>query len=367
MTHKKQKEIEQLINAKINVLLEGEKGSGKSTIIKNIAEKLKTNFYTIAMTKQTTLNALLGFLSINGVYIPSQLRKAVEEGGIMLLDEIDAGDPNVLLALNTLENGYLAFPDGIIKTHPDFRLCATSNPAGEHQMYTGRSKLDAATLDRFDIVWIDRDPKLEIRLTDRLTALELDIMRKVLSDNNVSKVLSMRDTIRYYKRKQIGLADGYEKTLLGEDSYVSSYNTELEKAKPKNPKLQIDCNATTELWEVLEAEGKPQPGAYNKVPGHTMGVDYIDDEGCIYGDGASEPKWVDVSTPAPKYTSAPELPPHFTYKFIKEVVADYVLDGVPLPKEIRVVHGARDGDPFGTSVSVFLSNGQQYKFNKEDL
>ena len=254
MKHKKQDEISTLIKANISVLLEGQKGCGKSTILKNIAKDLEMDFYTISMTKQTTLNALIGFLSINGTYIPSQLRKAVEFGGLMLLDELDAGDPNVILCLNTLENGYLAFPDGIIEAHKDFRLCATSNPAGEHQMYTGRSKLDAATLDRFDVVWVDRDPQLEIILTDNNTYREVTLMRKVLSDNNMSKVLSMRDTIRLHKRKSIGLAKGYEATLLGETSLVTSYLEKLKAERPIPDASQADCESIDHLWEIINAE-----------------------------------------------------------------------------------------------------------------
>ena len=187
---------------------------------------------------------------------PSQLRKAVEHGGLMLLDELDAGDPNVLLCLNTLENGYLAFPDGIVNTHPEFRLCATANPSDEHQLYTGRSKLDGATLSRFDKVLIPRDPDLETLLTDKATSQEIQIMRNVLEDNNISKVLSMRDTIRLYKRKEIGLADDYEVSLLSDDLLVKEYNTRLKKTRPKPTKTQSECNSIDELWEVVIVESK---------------------------------------------------------------------------------------------------------------
>ena len=257
LIHNKQKEVQKLIEANINVLLEGEAGSGKTTILKNIAKDLNLIFYSTPMTRQTTLNSLLGFISINGVYVPSVLRKAVEFGGLMLLDEIDAGDPNVLLSLNSLENGYLAFPDGIVDVHNDFRLCATSNPADEHQKYTGRSKLDAATLDRFDIVYIERDPLLEAKLTCKLTALEMGVMRDTLEDFSVSKSLTRRDSIRFYKRKQIGLAEDYAKILLGNTTHMyDKYCSELEKQvpKPQTHVSQNDCTTIDELWELVEKE-----------------------------------------------------------------------------------------------------------------
>jgi len=262
MKHEKYDEIKTLVKHGMNVLLSGPAGSGKSTIIKNISTELDLPMYTMPMTKQTTLNSLLGFISINGNYIPSQLRKAVEEGGIMLLDELDGSDPNTVLCLNTLENGYLACPDGNINVHKDFHLCATANPSNEHQIYTGRSKLDGATLDRFEEVEILRDNELEILLTCEETNAELNTMRGILSYNNVSKTLSMRDAIRFKKRKDIGLAKGYEFVLLGEHDFVKDYHIKMKANRPKKVLTQSECTNIDDLWEVVNTPGKSQP----KVP-----------------------------------------------------------------------------------------------------
>ncbi len=215
MQHHKFPEVLKLVENDINVLITGPAGTGKTTLLRNISETLELEFYSMPMTKQTTLNALLGFISLNGEYIPSQLRKAVEHGGMMLLDELDAADPNTVLCLNTLENGYLAFPDGVVETHKDFRLVATANPQDQHNVYTGRSRLDAATLDRYDIIELPRDEDLELSLTDSKTLYEVTMARNVLRDNSASREISMRDAIRLHKRKEIGLGGHYVHTLLG--------------------------------------------------------------------------------------------------------------------------------------------------------
>ena len=125
--HEKYEEVKTILDANLSPLLIGEKGSGKTTIIIQAAEELKLKFYCISMTRQTTLSSLIGFKNIDGKYIPTLLREAIDGGGVLLLDEINAGDPNVLLCLNTIENGFMSFPDKRVEVHSDFRLCATAN------------------------------------------------------------------------------------------------------------------------------------------------------------------------------------------------------------------------------------------------
>ena len=247
MTHNKYPEVKTLVEHNINVLLTGQAGSGKTTLLRQVAEELDLPFYAVSMTKQVTLNALLGFMSINGNYVPSSFRNAVENGGMFLMDEIDASDPNVILSLNTLENGFVAFPDKVVNVHPNFRWVATANPFNAHHIYTGRAKLDGATLDRFDIIEVGLDTNLEISLVGKETWEEVQIMRQVLSDNNSSKTVSMRDAIRLSKRKELDLAADYVETLLEEDEFVSEYVQKLTVLRPLPPKEQSECTTLDEL------------------------------------------------------------------------------------------------------------------------
>jgi MoxR-like ATPase len=253
--HHKFNEVKTLVNAKQPVLLIGEKGSGKTTLALQLAEDLKLPFYSISMTRQTTLSHLLGFMNVNGVYIPSQLREAVENGGLMLLDEMDAADANVLLSLNTIENGYVSFPTGIIKLHEDFRLIATANPVDQHSHYTGRVKLDGATLDRFDIIEIDRDENLEKSLVDENTYQHITILREVLKQQNSSIVISMRDSMRYQKRKELKLLDGYVSRLINHNPLVLDAYTKKIQELPSQTD-QADCKTLDELLELVEIQSQ---------------------------------------------------------------------------------------------------------------
>lgn len=363
--HSKQDEIETLVKAGMNVLLEGERGSGKSTMIKNVADKLEYKFYTTSMTKQTTLNALLGFLSINGTYIPSLLRNAVETGGLMLLDELDAADPNVILCLNTLENGYLACPDKIVEVHKDFRLCATANPSTEHQIYTGRSKLDAATLDRFEKVTIDRDPDLEESLTCKDTVQEINIMRKLLTSNSMSKTLSMRDAIRLHKRKQLNLDTGYYKTLLEHKELFSDYEKLIKKAKPKRAKKQSECTTIDELWEVLNKEGKLKgsAGKNSRWPSRDKNsfsddmYDAIFKGGIPAEDRFKQEYKLGTNGVSDHYPARSQEEKRLADEWFGRY--KHSNGSVILPKgiEIRPVN-----DPLGMHYTVKMPSGQQYKF-----
>lgn len=248
--HYKKAEILKLVSAGIATMLVGEKGSGKTTIAMSVAKDLDLDFYSLSMTRQTTLSHLLGFVSVNGQYIESQLYKAATQGGLFLTDEIDAGDPNVLLALNTIENGYIAFPTGVVEVHKDFRIIATANPQDEHHHYVGRSKLDAATLDRFDVVEIPLDMKLEESLVDMDTVRRVNALRGILKANNSSKSVSMRDSLRYHKRKTLNLTDGFFERIIGDNPQIIH---EFKMAVEKMPKFlkQSECETVHDLAELI--------------------------------------------------------------------------------------------------------------------
>ena len=251
MKHVKFEEARILIDADMPVMLTGEKGSGKTTLARQVAEALELTFFSVSMTRQTTLSHLIGFRTVTGQYSPSPLYRAVTEGGLFLLDEIDAGDPNVLLSLNTLENGYMSFPEGIVDKHEDFRLVATANPQDQHQHYTGRSKLDAATLDRFDIIHIPRDDALEATLVDKDTHTRMTILRTCLAEQNSDRIVSMRDSVRYQKRKNLSLLADFMETLAGGDDLALQRYNNLIAALPKY-RDQSECETFSDLVQLIK-------------------------------------------------------------------------------------------------------------------
>ena len=252
MEHCKQHIVEKLINYNIPVMLVGEAGSGKTTILQKCAEKAGVPYSFIAGTRQTTVSNILGFMSVNGTYVKSTFRKAYEEGHYFNIDEIDAMDANCLLLFNSLENNMIAFPDGYSEPpHENFRLMATANPMKEHSAYTGRTKLDAASLDRFDIIDIDRDDSLEISLVGEKIFKKIKLLRECLKHTCSSKEISMRDAIRLKKRTELGLSSGFIEKLLEDNGVaLNMYKTELENDFDV---LDIEeAETLKDLWKLLQ-------------------------------------------------------------------------------------------------------------------
>lgn len=156
-----------LAQLRCNAMLVGPAGSGKTTMAHSIADALELDFSFISVGQQTTKTDLLGYMDATGKYVSTHLRKAYEHGGVFLLDEIDAGNANVITILNAmLANGSAAFPDAMIQRHEDFIFLCAANTYGKgsDRQYIGRNQLDAATLDRFVVLDFDYDEKLELAI-----------------------------------------------------------------------------------------------------------------------------------------------------------------------------------------------------------
>lgn len=152
-----------------NIMLFGQVGTGKTTICSQVADVLGLEFYPYSLCQQTTKSDLVGFIDAGGVYRTSALREAYQNGGLVLLDEMDAANPNVLSIVNNmLSNKQYYFPDGLVSKHQDFKcICAmNSNGRGGGMLYTKSNRLDASTLDRFIVINLDIDEALEQYLTD---------------------------------------------------------------------------------------------------------------------------------------------------------------------------------------------------------
>lgn len=175
LVHKQFPEVLELVKAfpetNLGPFLTGPAGSAKTTCGAQVAEALNIAFYCLAIGPQTSKGDLIGYMDAHGRYVETALYKAFKFGGLVLFDEMDAGNPGVLTIKNSLtaQPSYL-FPNGeIVQRHADFRFMGAGNTygSGGNLQYIGRNALDAATMNRYVPVLWDYDPELEKALAIR--------------------------------------------------------------------------------------------------------------------------------------------------------------------------------------------------------
>ena len=213
VTHYKFKDLLLLISNNIPAMLTGGAGSGKSSTCEKVAEALGLDFYfSNAVTQEYKLT---GFIDANGKYQETQFYKAFKDGGLFVLDEIDASVPEALIIINTaIANGYFDFPNGKIKAHKNFRIvaCANTYGLGGDDVYVGRNQLDAASLDRFVVVKFDYDPELEKNLAiDKDWVTFIQVLRQQIISRKIKHIVSMRAII--YGDKLLAAGADIEKIL----------------------------------------------------------------------------------------------------------------------------------------------------------
>jgi len=198
-----------VVMAGCSPFLVGPAGSGKSTILSQVAAAMKLPFYPMSVNALTSDYNIIGYNDANGRYVPTVFRQAYENGGIFSFEEIDAGNPNVLTVINNaMSQDTYAFPDNIVKKHPQFIMAASGNTygIGGNLQYVGRNPLDAATLDRFVVVRTDYDTNLEYRLCTNVEWLNyVHAVRRVVNEYQMKLVVGTRAVINGDRLLNVGL------------------------------------------------------------------------------------------------------------------------------------------------------------------
>ena len=209
LQHKSFADVLSTLSAGVNIALVGPAGSGKTTIVHNASKVLNLSFASQSVSAQSTVFDFFGYKSATGKYIGTMFREKYENGGVFLLDEFDAGNPNVLAALNqATANGHCPFPDKMIEKHKDFIIVMAGNTFGGGGTidYVGRNKIDAATLDRFAFIYIDYDEVLEKALSSNDTwCLRVQDYRRRVIEKKVRTIISPRATFNGEKLLSAGL------------------------------------------------------------------------------------------------------------------------------------------------------------------
>ncbi|MEA1048394.1 AAA family ATPase [Lamprobacter modestohalophilus] len=196
------------------MLLTGPTGSGKTSLINQIAARLNWPVQSVTCHGRLELQTLIGqFVLVNGStqFVHGPLSVAARNGHILILNESDLMDPSELAGLNDILEGQplvIAENGGeVIPPHPQFRVFATGNSAGSGDnsgLYQGVLRQNIALLDRFRVIRVDYPE----------TDLEQDIIQNAVPSmpaEIISKMITVAGEIR---RLFVGTAnDGPELTV----------------------------------------------------------------------------------------------------------------------------------------------------------
>lgn len=179
-----------------NVWLHGHTGTGKTTLAEQIAARLGFPVERLNLDSNLERADIVGGTEIvveEGVpttnFKEGILPRAMQQPCMFVLDEIDAGRPDVLFVIQrALEGkGLTLTEDGgrTVQPHELFFFCATANSRGqgdEHGWYQGVRPMNLAMLNRFgafiEVPYLDQDDE-ERLLKSAYPALKDDEVRKM--------------------------------------------------------------------------------------------------------------------------------------------------------------------------------------------
>ena len=207
-------DVEKIVRARVNynVYITGLSGNGKTLMVEQVCAKLNRECYRVNITRQTDEDDLLGgFRLINGntVWSDGPVVSAMKNGGVLLLDEIDLGGPN-LMCLQPILEGKGVFLKKIgewVTPAAGFTVFATANTKGKGSddgRFVGTGVMNEAMLDRFPVTLEQPYPtraterkilakagESDVDFIDHLTKWS-EIIRKSFYEGAVDEIVSTR-------------------------------------------------------------------------------------------------------------------------------------------------------------------------------
>ena len=263
--------------------ISGLSGNGKTFMVEQACAKLGKEFIRVQINPETDEDDLLGgFRLVNGetVFAKGPVLKAMENGAILLLDEIDRATNKIMCLQGILEGKpVLVKKTGeVVQPADGFNVIATANTKGKGSddgRFTAASIIDEAFLERFTVSvdqkfpslaiekkivlkhmekYITTEPKNQTMTSDELAqnlVTWADIIRKTFYDDGVDEVISTRRLCHIVQTFAI-----FEKVDKAIDLCISRFDDDtkaafldlFEKVTNNDPSLQ-QPNTEDEAYE----------------------------------------------------------------------------------------------------------------------
>lgn len=177
------------------VSLEGEKGSGKNTLVETACWLLGRPLCRVQGSSRLDIDSFYGSKTLtNGStgFELSSMMKALMAGGIVVVDEANTIAPDVLVALHSLTDGARAvdIPDyGYVHIPDGAAIVYTMNPG-----YIGTGEMNEATRDRGPVMEIEQEEDMGALLKRAVPdAPEANVAACVRVSNAIRKAVNESD------------------------------------------------------------------------------------------------------------------------------------------------------------------------------
>lgn len=248
--------------AMYSMLFIGDSGTGKSTAARVIPYLCGMPYISINFSVNLEESDIFGSMIPNiqksspndpeFIWEDGILTKAIRNGYVAILEEINFARPGVLGKLNSLLDDIrqIDLPTGeIVKAHPNFRVIATCNIA-----YEGTNRMNKALINRFqDVTRFDnptRDEMLKIIQTrtgykDMKKIAKVysvyEALKKYSDEQNLNLIISLRQMLtlfsngRYYKNAE----DAVTRIMLN-SAFIEDPDFEQEFCKSVLPNFDLN-------------------------------------------------------------------------------------------------------------------------------
>jgi hypothetical protein len=197
--------VDKLVKSKqfFTLYVTGESGTGKNAMVEQACAKNGRPVVRVQITRDTKEDQLIGSKTLidgNIVYEDGPVIWAAINGALLILDELDAGDPNEILCLQRVMEGgefFVKSLNKMIKPKEGFAIIATSNTKGqgsESGRWIGTGVLNTAFLDRFNMCLEQPYPntKIELQILEKAYSKYSDI----IDHDFIAKVVDWVQIIR---------------------------------------------------------------------------------------------------------------------------------------------------------------------------
>lgn len=191
------------ISYKTPILLIGETGTGKTSLVRHLAFSTKNAFVRVNHNGGTSVEDIVGRWIVEGgdtKWVDGILIEAMKKGYWFLADEINAAGAEINFIYHSLldDDGRVILAEKgneVVIPHSNFRFFGAMNPPTE---YAGTKELNKALMSRFMVARVDfPPPKVEQKILVDRAKVEPDIAERMVRFAGEVRTMHGKDEVHF--------------------------------------------------------------------------------------------------------------------------------------------------------------------------